>query len=123
MTIMRIFVYGTLMSGFDNWDSLMRTADLIGPARTVPAFTMYSTTSSFPMVMRGGTTAILGELYEVGIETLERLDRLEGHPHWYRRELVQLADGTNASMYLIQEKPSWPIVIDGDWKKYVGGAL
>ena len=111
------------MSGFDNWDSLMRTADLIGPARTVPAFTMYSTTSSFPMVMRGGKTAILGELYEADIETLERLDRLEGHPHWYRRELIQLADGTNASMYLIQEKPSWPIVVDGDWRKHVGGVL
>ena len=117
---MRIFVYGTLMSGFIR-DSLMQAAKLIGIAKTVPAFTMYSTAMSYPMVVRGGTTAILGELYEANTETVARLDVIEGHPDWYCREVVQLEDGTEASMYLIQEKPGWPTVKSGDWRTHTRG--
>jgi gamma-glutamylcyclotransferase (GGCT)/AIG2-like uncharacterized protein YtfP len=49
--------------------------------------------------------------------TLERLDQLEGHPHYYRREVLTLSDGSQAWVYLgtEQEVAGKPLVHRGDW--------
>jgi gamma-glutamylcyclotransferase (GGCT)/AIG2-like uncharacterized protein YtfP len=45
--------------------------------------------SGIPFVVKGEqVSTIKGELYRVSSETLRLIDRLEGHPNWYRRELV-----------------------------------
>lgn len=85
-----VFVYGTLKEGFGNHRLLegcrlvSRFAELQGPFRMVSLH-------AFPGVIRdkkvGGT--IYGEVYEVDEETLQGLDTLEGHPHFYeRREYI-----------------------------------
>lgn len=40
---------------------------------------------------------ISGELYEVDDQTLDKLDALEGHPNWYKREQVEICLDNNFS--------------------------
>ena len=42
------------------------------------------------MIENEQTAEIDGEAYRVDDLTLERLDQLEGHPHWYERKKVEI---------------------------------
>ena len=95
-----VFVYGSLKMGLSN-HRLLRGSRFIDFAKTDPEYTMISF-GHFPAVMRGGTTAIHGEVYEVDDETLARLDQLEGHPHFYRREQIIIA-GIKLTTYLLPD--------------------
>lgn len=102
----RIFCYGTLMKGHGNHRLLLKeTTKALGKASTPSAFTMVHL-GGFPGIIRGGETSIQGEVYEVDAETLARLDRLEGHPDFYRREPIEgllMPDGSHldAEVYVL----------------------
>jgi gamma-glutamylaminecyclotransferase len=83
-----VFVYGTLKQGFPN-HSVLGESLCVGVCRTVEQFALYS--SGIPFAVRGEPVSqIVGEAYLVNSPTLALLDDLEGHPHWYCRELVEL---------------------------------
>lgn len=96
---MLVFVYGTLMSGEYN-NTLMSGSTMLGTYTTPPEYTMVDL-GSFPGVVKGGTTAITGEVWEV--EDLTILDSLEGHPDFYCREIID-TDFGQAWMYIWQGK-------------------
>ena len=92
-----VFVYGTLMSGFGNNSIISHTEPeidcSIGPikATTEDDFMLTAYTHSFPAMYRfvGADAApVHGEIWSVHPMTLERMDTLEGHPHWYKREKI-----------------------------------
>ncbi len=56
---------------------------------------------AYPGIIAGGSTAIVGEVYEVDEATLAELDRLEGHPEFYRRTEIALADGARVEAYVL----------------------
>jgi gamma-glutamylcyclotransferase (GGCT)/AIG2-like uncharacterized protein YtfP len=85
---MMVFVYGSLKNGLSN-HHILDGATYIGQGWTAPNFTMLNL-GWFPGVVLGGTSQIEGELYEVDERTLHRLDRLEGHPDFYRREPITI---------------------------------
>ncbi len=114
-TTTRIFTYGTLMTGQPNHRLLAR-AKWIGSARTEPRFDLVDL-GPFPGLMSGGTTSVLGEIYEVDRETLAALDRLEGHPSFYERKTIRLANGQWIAAYLYPKRPPHAAVISGgDWR-------
>jgi gamma-glutamylcyclotransferase (GGCT)/AIG2-like uncharacterized protein YtfP len=81
-----LFVYGTLKRGFWN-HYLLDREEFIGEAETKEKYAMY--VSGIPYVVKGEPVSrIKGEVYRVSSETLKLIDRLEGHPNWYRRELI-----------------------------------
>lgn len=85
---MLLLVYGTLKRGFRN-AALLASAKFIGDAVTQDAFVMLSVGGAYPAVSDVRAEApVAGEVYKVGPETLRACDRLEGHPHYYRRRLV-----------------------------------
>lgn len=94
----KILVYGSLKKGYGN-HRLLERATFLGQATTVPSFTLLDL-GHFPGIVRSGSTPVMGELYEVDAETLARLDRLEGHPGFYRREAIDvvLEDGSLATV-------------------------
>jgi len=115
----RIFVYGTLMQGQGNHRLLIR-ARYAGPARTEPAFDLIDM-GAFPAMLAGGLTAVAGELYDVDAGTLEALDRLEGHPSFYERRRIRLANREQAEAYIYsQRRPGCPLITSGDWRKAKG---
>lgn len=97
-----IFVYGTLRSGFHN-NYLLDGAKLIGKGKTKTKMAMFL--SGIPYVNRSQEKyQIVGEVYEVDDSTLKRLDRLEEHPDWYKREpepiLMENGEEITAELYL-----------------------
>ena len=114
----RVFVYGTLLQGEGNHD-LLAGAELVGPARTLPRFTLHDL-GAFPGLVQGGSDAVLGEVYLVGRDTLARLDRLEGHPRFYRRVPVALEDGTSVETYVLPRErvASCPVIRSGSWRAH-----
>ena len=94
-----LFVYGTLKRGQRN-HFLMSEARFLGEAVTAPLYTLLDL-GPFPGMIPGGSTAVHGELYEVGPELLMRLDRHEGVPRFYVRDVVNLAKRDKTESYFL----------------------
>jgi gamma-glutamylcyclotransferase (GGCT)/AIG2-like uncharacterized protein YtfP len=111
----RVFVYGTLRAGQPN-HRLLRAAQPLGAATTAAPFIMYDL-GAFPAIVAGGTTPVVGELYEVSASTLQSLDRLEGYPRLYDRVEVSLTNGSRALVYTMHSRQvvDRPIITTGDW--------
>ncbi len=73
-----LFIYGTLKRGGSN-QLFLAGQKFLGPARTIPGFTLYSL-GDYPGMVRapGDTTGVIGELWSVDDACLAELDRLEG---------------------------------------------
>lgn len=119
----RIFVYGTLLRGFGNYDRLLKgRSTFVKEAETSPIFTMWNL-GSFPGVVNKGYTAIKGEIHEVSDDVLRDLDRLEGHPNFYVRTPLRTADGDDCEIYLLSsrwdndERPQAEIP-SGSWREF-----
>lgn len=96
-----VFVYGTLKSGYWNEHYLATDAEFLGRTFTIDAhYRMYHV--GFPAVTLDvdGGYRIAGEVYRVGPHTLARLDALEANGSMYQREVVTLACGRRAYMYI-----------------------
>lgn len=115
----RVFVYGTLMRGGVNHNYL-KGARYLGRHRTEAAFSMVAL-PGYPGVRGGGATAIAGEVYEVGVATMTRLDRLEDVPREYVRDRVSTPFGP-AWIYLYRGGGGRPVA-GGRWRAAKGGPL
>ena len=102
----RVFVYGTLKSGF--WNHYLLKG--CGHAATVPTYKMIE--NGFPVIMPDPEgKPLAGEIYTVDDETLARLDQLEREGSSYDRKLINvilpLASGerlpTKAFIYVGRE--------------------
>lgn len=114
--VVRVFVYGTLLEGEPNHRFLAK-ARLVGEATTKPEFELRDL-GGYPALVHGGGQAVAGEVYEVDEPTLVRLDRLEGHPRFYRRSRITLADGATAETYLLlrHQVDGRPTIPAGSWR-------
>lgn len=122
-----VFVYGSLLPGLHN-AALLHGCEPLGYGTTAPEFSMFALAAgSYPAVCRGGSTAIRGAVFAVNNAVLAQLDRLEGHPEWYRREQVPLASGPAELVWIyvmpIREVDSpFVRVLSGDWAQYYRAA-
>jgi gamma-glutamylaminecyclotransferase len=114
----RVFVYGTLLAGEPN-HRLLTGARLVAEARTKPAFELRDL-GPFPGLVSGGAHAVAGEVYEVDEATLAALDRLEGHPRFYRRTRIALEDGAAVETYLLapEQVEGRPVIASGNWRSH-----
>ena len=114
----RVFVYGSLLRGEPNHPVIARGV-LVGAASTVPCYQLHDL-GAFPGMIADGAHAVAGEVYEVDRATLAELDRLEGHPRFYRRTPIALADGTLAETYLLTraQVEGRPVVPTGNWRAH-----
>ncbi len=113
---MRVIVYGSLKKGFYNHKLLKdEGAIFIDNFISEPIYSMYSL-GWYPAVVEGGDTPIFGEVYEIGDFT--KLDKLEGHPKWYRRELIKTHVG-DSWMYLFKNilPPVAKKCLNGAWEE------
>lgn len=115
----RLFVYGSLMQGFGN-HRLLQGARFIGTAQTVAGFRLHALGGYPGLVSERGMGSAQGEVYEVDGDALAAIDKLEGHPRFYRRTLIRLADGTFAETYLLKphQVEGAPLVASGDWRSF-----
>lgn len=115
---MKVFVYGTLKRDEGN-HRLMRGGEFVGEAVTVDAYRMVDL-GSFPGVVdpaisTADKTPVHGELYDVG--DVVALDRLEGHPTFYRRQQAAVrCNGRTVDcwLYFLQQDHRMPVT-GGNW--------
>ncbi len=128
---MRIFVYGSLMTGFWNYERLLK-----GKVKSVTSAEMegllYHLPAGFPGVTEG-EGIVKGELMELDDEgILQRLDSLEGYVpgsnnnlYTRVRKKVKLKNGETQFcwVYLYEDKDylheKGILIEDGDWRKYL----
>jgi gamma-glutamylaminecyclotransferase len=115
---MRIFTYGTLMSGEGNHRQL-RGARMLAVHRTEPRYALVSL-GPYPALLAGGTTSVTGEVYEVDDDLLRALDLFEGAPSLYRRERVCLLGGESVDGYVLARPraKSYEVIPSGDWREF-----
>lgn len=116
----RVFVYGTLLRGEGNHRLLMG-AQFVAQARTQSEFTFHDL-GGCPGMIRGTDCehqTVLGELYDVDEEILAALDRLEGHPRFYRRTEI-LIDRAPVQTYLLPRDRfgHLPRIPSGSWLEH-----
>jgi gamma-glutamylcyclotransferase (GGCT)/AIG2-like uncharacterized protein YtfP len=111
---MVIFVYGTLRRGQSNHAEL-GNARFLREVATAPRYELVDL-GEYPALLESGSTAVLGELYEVDEDLLARLDVFEGVPALYQRRAIALQDG-QAEGYVMRRRNAAraPRLAHGDW--------
>lgn len=116
-----IFVYGTLRRGESNAHILTHSSKNRKKEGlfTLTGYDMYSICSSFPGIIPG-EGSVIGEVYLVDYDTLERLDILEGVPSLYKRQRVKLSDNSIVQTYIFQQTkmPERDKIYSGDWVEF-----
>lgn len=114
-----IFVYGTLRQSHSN-HQLLKDARYYGVGATQNNYSMYIA-GGYPYVV--GTEArypIVGELYGVDDETLGKLDKMEGHPHYYtRKEITVIVDEKDYAAWMYIRVPHGVLLPSGDYNNAV----
>ena len=107
-----VFVYGTLRQGEDNHHYLLES-EYLGQYETTADYSLYNL-GEYPGLIKGHQS-IVGEVYRISSEVLEKLDILEDIPNEYRRESLDTPFGL-AWIYLYQ-KSTQPEeeILSGDW--------
>jgi gamma-glutamylcyclotransferase (GGCT)/AIG2-like uncharacterized protein YtfP len=90
-------------------------ATFIAATWTDPFFTLVDM-GGFPALVEGGTTAVLGEIYDIAPENLIELDRYEDTPKLYQRVARTIA-GHEVQVYLMPARcaEGRPQLLNGDW--------
>jgi gamma-glutamylaminecyclotransferase len=116
---MRIFVYGTLKEGCSA-NHLLREAEFIGEAATHPRYHIYDI-EGFPGMVVGedSDNGVHGEVYEVEERcVVEDLDEYEIEGSLFKREEIELNDGSKASAYLyLHDVFAEDIIQNGIWEE------
>ena len=111
-----VSAYGTLRPGYGN-NRLLVDSTHIGEGSTVEKYTM--TASGIPYVSKRPLHNIVVDVYEVSKDTLKRLDQLEGHPEWYKREVIPVkvnGEILNTWLYFNEGYSNLSIVPEGNYK-------
>ena len=118
----RLFVYGTLLQG-EPRHGVLAGAELLGPVTTTPEFHLVDLGAHAALV-RGGTTAVHGELYRADLEVRRCVDVERQVPILFLRESIVLADGTHAETYLLtlEQVRGRRRLAHGDWKRRFAGS-
>jgi len=82
--------------------ALLEQARLLGEARTTPQYTLVDL-DFYPALLVGGGVAVTGEVYLVSRALRFKLDVHHQCPALFRRVSVQLADGTLAETYAMDD--------------------
>ena len=100
---MLLFVYGTLKRDYGaNYQLSMAT--YLGDVTTAnPYLLLQDHSKHFPYLLDIPVEPITGELYELDQTQLDHIDAYEGHPDFFRRQLIPLSDGRQAWCYFYTE--------------------
>ena len=112
-------VYGTLKENFPNYFYYINPKVPIFRGLVKLPFQMHSN-GGFPLLFPSESfNQIYIEIFEVNSKTLEKIDRLEGVPHFYKRLEIFIPEITkNTFIYVItDQEPYGNLIEDGFFPK------
>ena len=100
-SVHRVAVYGTLKNGFHN-HHLLVGSDFVGSGKLHDRYPLEVRGLPYLYKEKGVGEFVDVEVYDVDDNLLTRLDRLEGHPNWYKREqvLIDLDDWSKTTAWV-----------------------
>ena len=119
----KLFVYGTLMQGYNNYRVIEPYGDYLGQAR-LAGFKMLDISGLFPAIIKSkkANNVIKSEVYHLRDTTsaLVAMDKLEDHPNTYLRQImtISMVDGQTVSswVYVWQLKSDYQVITSGDYR-------
>ena len=118
-----VAVYGSLRKGLHN-HPVLNGADMLDTGTAV-GYNMYSL-GAYPALVPVDTPTypIRVEVYEVDEPTFAALDRLEGYPSFYNRDVVDVVCEDGSVMpcwiyYMERNLADHQQVMNGDWKDFL----
>jgi gamma-glutamylaminecyclotransferase len=85
-----IAVYGTLKRGYGNYYNYLSSSKFIGKGNTKDKYPLIISGLPYLINKKGEGYNVQVDVFKVTDSKLNDLDRLEGHPNWYRREQVEI---------------------------------
>ena len=113
-----LFAYGSLKQGFGNHPILNQSPVFLA---TLKGYVLLTRGGSYPAI-KAGLGMVEGEVYEITDAKLKAIDQLEGHPNYYKREIVTVIDKNTlkpfqAFTYVIVNTNQWRPYGKTDWEK------
>lgn len=116
----KVLVYGTLREGFGNYNVYLRPQK---PIEIVKVRARMFDVGYYPYILLGGSLReVICECYDITDQDLERLDRLEGHPFLYTRQVITV-NNIEYNIYVgnrIAAFGNHKQIFSGDWRQYMG---
>ena len=85
-----VAVYGTLKKGYSNYNRHLRNAKYVGSGNTQDKYPLIIQGLPYVVNKKGVGHNVKVDVFKVSNTTFKDLDNLEGHPRWYRRELIPI---------------------------------
>lgn len=121
---MKVAVYGSLRQGLYNHKYHLTNSKYLGTFESLPVYQMVSM-GTYPAIAEGGNISVTMEVYEISLETLHGLDRLEGYSkgranNHYERKAISTPYG-KALVYFYKDMAGekGTRVESGDWKEFL----
>jgi gamma-glutamylcyclotransferase (GGCT)/AIG2-like uncharacterized protein YtfP len=117
-TVVSLFTYGTLMSG-QRGQQLLASSEFVETAATIAQYTLLDM-GWYPALCEGGTSRVIGEVFQVSLAQLKEIDEYEGCPGLYQRKAIELENGQSVLGYVLprQNVGDGVVIADGDWRAY-----
>jgi gamma-glutamylaminecyclotransferase len=98
-----LFVYGTLKKGHGR-NVILAGQKFLREAKTTPNYALYDL-GAFPAMVKDSKNGVSveGELWEIDPDFVSYLDMVEGSPHFYKLEKIELNSGEIVHSYLFQQ--------------------
>lgn len=113
----RLFVYGSLLGG-ERDHGLLDGAELVGPARTAPSYTLVDL-GPYAALIENGRVSVSGELYLIDKKQRFAIDVKRECPVLFQRISVRLDDDTLAETYAMRDEQvrGKRRLGHGDWRR------
>ena len=83
-----VAVYGTLKKGYSNYNHYLRNSKYVGNGKTQDRYPLLIEGLPFVVNKKGVGHNVEVDVFKVSNSKLADLDKLEGHPRWYKREVI-----------------------------------
>lgn len=86
--------------------------------KTLPEYHMINIKNSYPAIITGGETSIIGEIWEIVPRTLIYLDSIAEHPFNFRREIITLSNDDKVYIYIMNRwktPTKEEYILSGNW--------
>ena len=97
-----VAVYGTLKKGYNNYSNYLTKSRYVGKGETKDKYPLVVEGLPYLVNRKGIGHNVDVDVFKVSDQVLGNLDRLEGHPQWYKREMIdiKLPDGSMISCWV-----------------------
>ena len=85
-----VAVYGTLKKGYSNYNHYLTSSKFIGKGETKDKYPLVINGLPYLIEDKGNGHNVEVDVFKVSGGVLGHLDRLEGHPNWYRRKQIDI---------------------------------